>query len=65
MGRDDTRDNRVTVHAHTNGRPTRRPARQPAPQPARRPARRKCNSFEKDRIAYRARVHRRAGILRQ
>ena len=31
----------------------------------RRPSRRKCNSSEKDRIAYRTRVRRRAGMLCQ
>ena len=38
-------------------------ARRPVGRPARRPARQKFNSFEKDHIAYRARVRRRAGML--
>ena len=31
----------------------------------RRDARRKCNGFEKDRVVYRARVRRRAGMVCQ
>ena len=68
MGLVDRRDNRVTIHT-----PTRRPKRRPTQREhvsthvrrdGRRDDRRDRNvSFEKDRVAYRAR--RRAGILCQ
>ena len=58
MRHDDRRDNHVTVHT-----PTRRPTRQcnnmrrDSRCDNRREARRKCNSFENDRVACRARRH--------
>ena len=58
--RDEGRENRVTE----TRRPTRRPTRHMR-RDNRRDARRKCNSFENERLAYRASVSRRVGMLCQ